>query len=104
LRDPLGNVVIPEMFVDIASVMETKHEALAAHRSQQEWLEATQGMNSYLKTMDELGLEVGRLSKVFDYAEGWWRHFHAGFCPPDVNPLHATLGELSRMNSFRTAM
>lgn len=100
LRDPMGGVVIPEVFVNVTSVMELKRRALAAHRSQKEWLDVSQGMDSYLKTMDDLAREVGRMSKVFDYAEGWWRHFHPGFCSSKADPLQTVLGERARMNPF----
>jgi len=37
--------------------------------------------------------EVGRMSGVFEYAEGWRRHLHLGFCGEDADPLGAALGE-----------
>lgn len=91
LRDPLGAPVRPGMFVDVSAVMEVKRRALAAHASQKEWLDQSQGMDSYVKTMVALAREVGRMSKRFPYAEGWRRHLHAGFCQEKVDPLRATL-------------
>ena len=35
---------------------------------------------------------VGRLSRKFRFAEGWWRHLHLGFCGPDTDPLRDALG------------
>ncbi len=92
-RDPLGAVVRPGLFVDIGSVIDTKRRALAAHESQRLWLDQTQGMDSYVKTMEDLGREVGAMSGRFEFAEGWRRHLHAGFCAPDADPLQAALAE-----------
>jgi LmbE family N-acetylglucosaminyl deacetylase len=86
-RDPLGAIVRPGLFVDIGSEMETKRTALAAHESQRAWLDESQGMDSYVKTMEELCLEVGQMSGRFEFAEGWRRHLYAGFCRPDADPL-----------------
>lgn len=90
-RDPLGAVVRPGLFVDITSVMATKRAALAAHDSQKLWLDQTQGMDSYVKTMEDLGREVGAMSGRFEFAEGWRKHLHAGFCAPDADPLRQAL-------------
>ena len=48
LRDPLRRRVVPGAFVNTASMLSLKREALAQHRSQQNWLDASQGLNSYL--------------------------------------------------------
>lgn len=101
LRNPMGRVVVPEIFVDATPVMKTKRRALGAHRSQKQWLDESQGMDSYLRTMEDLGKELGRLSRVFDFAEGWWRHFHPGFCQADSDPLPAVLGERAILNPFK---
>lgn len=92
LRDPMRRRVIPELYVDTTSVMKTKTEMLAQHRSQKEWLDASQGMDSYLHSMQELAAEVGRLSGHFRYAEGWRRHSHIGFSANDGDPLAEVLG------------
>ncbi len=86
-RDPLGVMVRPGLFVDISSTMATKCAALSAHESQRSWLDASQGMDSYVKTMEELSREVGGMSGRFEFAEGWRKHLHAGFCKPDADPL-----------------
>jgi len=93
LRDGLRRRIIPGAFVNTASVHTIKQRALAAHRSQQSWLQASQGLNSYLQTMEEMSLEVGRMSKRFQHAEGWRRHLHLGFCQPKADPLKEALGE-----------
>lgn len=87
LTDPLGREVIPEIFIGNTSIHSQKMEALKAHESQQNWLEESQKMNSYLKSMEKFSLEVGRMSKKFKYAEGWRRRIHYGYCDPDDDPL-----------------
>jgi hypothetical protein len=67
--------------------MAKKRDALAAHESQKAWLDASQGMDSYLVAMDDLSLEVGRMSGEFEHAEGWRRHLHVGFSAADTDPL-----------------
>jgi hypothetical protein len=51
-------------------------------------------MDSYLVTMHDLMRSVGRLSGGrFEFAEGWRRHLHLGFCAVDADPLTAALGK-----------
>jgi LmbE family N-acetylglucosaminyl deacetylase len=92
LRDPLRRLVVPGAFVNTASAQGTKRAALAEHQSQQAWLDVSQGLNSYLRKMEDMSLEVGRLSKKFKHAEGWRRHLHYGFSATDVDPLREALG------------
>jgi len=87
LRDNLRRRIIPGAFVNTTSVHETKLQALKAHKSQQNWLDVSQKMNSYLQEMDDISLEVGEMSGVFTYSEGWRRHLHVGFSGPDEDPL-----------------
>jgi LmbE family N-acetylglucosaminyl deacetylase len=51
----------------------------------------SQGMDSYLNTMQELAREVGALSGRFEYAEGFRRHIHYGLCDATADPLSASL-------------
>lgn len=93
LSTPLGERVHPHAYVDVSSVMKTKTDALAAHASQKEWLDDTQGMDSYLKTMQGFMSTLGKESGKFKFAEGWRRHLHAGFCAADADPLAEVLGK-----------
>lgn len=93
LRDGLRRKVRPEAYVDTSAVMETKRAALAAHKSQQDWLGESQGMGSYLAAMDEMSLELGRMSGCFEHAEGWRRRLHYGFSAEEWDPMAAALGE-----------
>ena len=61
LRDGLRRRVHPGAFVDTTTVHERKTSALRCHRSQDQFLDVTQGMSSYLRTMDDLSREVGAL-------------------------------------------
>src|SRR5205814_1469568 len=88
LKDNFRRRIMPGVFVNIASVQEIKLEALKAHKSQQYWLDISQKMNSYLQTMEDITLEVGKLSKLFKYAEGWRRHLNVGFCGVGHDPLN----------------
>jgi LmbE family N-acetylglucosaminyl deacetylase len=93
LRDQLWHVITPHAFVNTTSVHDTKREALACHASQREWLDATQGFDSYLGAMDEFSRELGRMSGRFSHAEGWRRHSHLGFCDEDADPLKDAIAE-----------
>ncbi len=99
LRDGLRRRVAPGAFVNTGSVHARKRAALACHASQKEWLDATQGMDSYLAAMDEFSRELGRLSQKFTHAEGWRRHSHLGFCAELDDPLRAALGAKYRVNA-----
>jgi LmbE family N-acetylglucosaminyl deacetylase len=93
LCDGLRQPIEPEGFVNTISVHKTKLAALGEHLSQQEWLDVSQGMNSYLLNMDEQSRAVGRMSKRFKHAEGWRRHSHLGFSASDADPLREALGK-----------
>lgn len=93
LRDGMRRIVRPGQFVDVTSVLNDKRAALACHRSQKEWLDETQGLDSYLDTMEAMSAEVGRWSSLFKHAEGWRRHSHLGFCAENADPLSQALGE-----------
>lgn len=94
LRDGLRHRVHAGQYVDITTVLAQKRAALACHRSQKEWLDVSQGLDSYLQTMEDMSAEVGRMSGTFAYAEGWRRHAHLGFCAEDADPLGEALGAL----------
>ena len=91
--DPLYGPVLPKLFIDVGSKMDLKTEKLAAQKSQKLWLDQSQGMDSYLHTMQEMMRAVGRLSGGrVEYAEGWRKHLHLGFSAADCDPLAETLG------------
>ncbi|MBI2498080.1 MAG: PIG-L family deacetylase [Opitutae bacterium] len=92
LRDGLRRRIVPGMFVNTTAVHATKLAALAARRSQQAWLDTSQGMSSYLRAMAETSRELGRMSRRFRYAEGWRRHLHLGYAAREIDPLRDALG------------
>lgn len=98
LRDPLRRRVHAALYVDTAAVHEAKRRALAAHVSQKHWLDVSQGMDSYLISMDEASQAVGTLSGRYTFAEGWRRHSHHGFSRADTDPLAEALGEACFIN------
>ncbi len=92
LCDQLRRRIVPGAFVNTTSVHKTQLEALSAHKSQQNWLDVSQGLNSFLLALEDLSLNVGRLSKRFKYAEGWRRHLHFGYAATETDPLAEVLG------------
>ena len=92
LCNGLRQKIRPGAYVDVADVHAVKMQALTAHASQQNWLQASQGMNSFLQVMEDMSREVGRLSGQFELAEGWRRHSHHGFSPVEDDPLAKALG------------
>ena len=93
LRDPLRKRIQAGEYVNTTTVHAVKRKALAAHESQKHWLDVSQGMDSYLISMDEMSREVGRMSGVYEHAEGWRRHLHLGFSSAEIDPLKKALGE-----------
>lgn len=98
LRDPLRRLVGAGLYVDVASVHEQKLRMLAAHRSQKEWLDASQGQDAYLQAMEEMSRAVGAMSGWCEFAEGWRRRLHLGFGPADYDPLVELLPDLCRVD------
>jgi LmbE family N-acetylglucosaminyl deacetylase len=94
LRDGLRRRIRSEAYVNTTSAQAAKRAALAEHRSQQSWLEASQGMNSHLMTMEATSRELGTWSEKFEHAEGWRRHLHLGMAAAESDPLGQILGEL----------
>lgn len=98
LCDQLRVPVPIASFVDTTTVLDTQRQALAAHASQKDWLDKSQGADSYLKVLDDLAARVGKLSGRFELAEGWRRHLHLGFSARDEDPLQEILGDLYHLN------
>ena len=92
--DPLYGPIVPKLFVDVGPQMETKAAMLAAHKSQKLWLDQSQGLDSYIMTMNDLMRSVGKLSGgKFEFAEGFRRHLHLGFCAEGADPLAEALAD-----------
>ncbi|MDR1962490.1 MAG: PIG-L family deacetylase [Planctomycetaceae bacterium] len=97
-RDMLRRTVHAGMYVNISGVLEQKRAMLACHESQKNWLDASQGMDSYLISMEETARETGKLSGRYEYAEGWRRHHHIGYSRTESDPLYETLKENAFIN------
>lgn len=93
LCTPLREPIQADLHVNTASVHEIKRRSLAAHESQKAWLDVSQGMDSYLISMDEASRAVGKRSGRFEFAEGWRRHLHLGFSAKEIDPLREALAE-----------
>lgn len=93
LQDQLRATVDAHFFVNIASVIETKRQALACHKSQKQWLDDSQGFDSYLTAMVDMCREMGKRSGKFKLAEGWQRHSHLGYGAEGFDPLGAALSK-----------
>jgi len=91
--DALRRKIVPGAYINTTSVQQTKLAALAEHRSQQNWLDNSQGMNSYLAFMDTTSRKLGKWSGKFRHAEGLRRHLHLGFAAKEIDPLAALLGK-----------
>jgi LmbE family N-acetylglucosaminyl deacetylase len=98
LCDQLAQPVVPELFVETTSVVKQKQQALEAHRSQKDWLDESQGMDSYVSSMLKMSRAVGKMSKRFQHAEGWRRHLHIGFCDGEDDPLQMHLENHSSLS------
>lgn len=91
LLDPLRDPVAAHFYVNVETVLPTKTRMLSCHRSQKEWLDVSQGVDSYLKTMQDMAAKAGQASGQWQYAEGWQRHLHAGFGVETFDPLSQDL-------------
>ncbi len=96
-HDPLGQLVHPDMYIDVTDVLERKCEMLGRHTSQRQWLDDSQGLDCYLQTLKDLDRQCGDMSGKFQYAEGWRRHLHLGFCEKEDDPLRDALQDRTIM-------
>ncbi len=93
LTDPLRRPIEPDFYVDVSEKVENKAEMLARHVSQKQWLDHSQGLDSFVNTMKTMTAQAGKASGSFTYAEGWTRHSHLGFCSEEANPLADLLSQ-----------
>lgn len=98
LCDGLRKRIDAGAYVNTTRVHPRKREALAAHVSQKHWLDVSQGMDSYLVSMDEASRAVGLRTGQFEFAEGWRRHLHYGYSSSEIDPLRDALGEDCQIN------
>lgn len=97
---PLQEKIEPHLYVDTTDLLERKKALLACHRSQQQWLDTTQKMSSYLETMVEMDRQRGALSGRFTHAESFRQRLHFGFSSEGFDPLREALREFAyRVNA-----
>jgi LmbE family N-acetylglucosaminyl deacetylase len=87
-RDPFGNVVEMEFYVDVSDVMDRKDALLKCHASQREWLLKHHGVDEYVDSMRRWCAEAGKRSGLA-YAEGYRQH--RGHAYPQDNRLAVLL-------------
>jgi LmbE family N-acetylglucosaminyl deacetylase len=94
-RDMMCRPIVPKIVVDIESEMKLKEEMLRCHESQKHWLDFSQGQDSYLRTMWELGEDVVKIAGVkgIKYGEGWRQHSYIGYSAKPRDILSEVLGE-----------
>jgi LmbE family N-acetylglucosaminyl deacetylase len=92
--DGTRNLVKPALLVDVADKMELKDEMLRQHASQKDWLDVSQGHDSYLIAMRELCATVGAMApQPLAFAEGFRQHIHLGLSGADSDRLSEVLGD-----------
>ncbi len=91
LTDPLRKKVVPDFYIDISGVIEKKRTMLSCHKSQKDWLDKSQGINSYLENMMAMSRSMGEESGCCEFAEGWRRHSHLGYSNTILTPLEDML-------------
>jgi LmbE family N-acetylglucosaminyl deacetylase len=94
-RNMMRQNIIPDFYIDIGQVINEKKNLLSKHQSQREWLQATQGIDSYINEMENMCRTVGTLSKKFELAEAFSLHLHLGYATKDYNPLIELLADVS---------
>jgi LmbE family N-acetylglucosaminyl deacetylase len=92
--DGMRNVVMPSLLVDVAGEVALKDRMLRCHASQKNWLDSSQGQDSYLITMRQVCADTARISGLrgVKYAEGFRQHSAIGFSAKDKDVLSAALG------------
>jgi LmbE family N-acetylglucosaminyl deacetylase len=92
-HDGMRNLIVPSVYVDIADKIEVKEEMLRRHATQKEWLDTSQGMDSYLITMREICQQIGEMApRGLLFAEGFRQHMHMGLSAVDADKLSEVLG------------
>jgi LmbE family N-acetylglucosaminyl deacetylase len=84
LVDIFGSEIVPNIYVDVTSVIRIREQMLACHKSQRDWLLAHHGMDKYIEMMKEYAAKRGTQCGV-KYAEGFRQHLGQGY--PQDNKL-----------------
>jgi LmbE family N-acetylglucosaminyl deacetylase len=93
--DQMRNRITPTLFVNVENKIDLKAEMLRRHASQKEWLDVSQGKDSYTNSMREICAEIGAMApKPLAFAEGFRQHLHVGMSSQDEDRLTAVLKDL----------
>ncbi len=90
-KDKFGKAIMPDILVDISTVMDIKERMLCCHESQRSWLMAHHGMDEYVRMMKEFAQNRGELIEC-EYGEGFRQHLGHSFPQDDI--LKAELKEM----------
>lgn len=90
-KDILGAEIMPDILVDISSVIDTKEKMLCCHKSQRDWLLKHHGVDDYVISMKVLAQKRGQKIGC-SFAEGFRQHL--GHAYPQDNILKSELGDL----------
>jgi LmbE family N-acetylglucosaminyl deacetylase len=77
-KNPMGERIYPQFYVDITRQLDNKREMLSRHASQREWLRAHHGMDEYLDRMTAWAAAYGGECGVA-HAEGFRQHLGHGY-------------------------
>ncbi len=77
-KDPMGQRIFPQFYVDISTTLAQKQEMLSRHASQREWLRSHHGMDEYLNQMTAWAAGYGK-ECGFAHAEGFRQHLGHGY-------------------------
>jgi LmbE family N-acetylglucosaminyl deacetylase len=91
--DLFGTPIIPQFYIDVSEVFETKREMLACHSSQREWLRVQHGVDEYLESQQRWGAKRGSEVGVAQ-AEAYRQHL--GHPYPHDNKLGELLSKYLR--------
>ena len=86
--DVCGRPILPNIVVDISSVIDTKTDMLCCHASQRDWLLHQHGVDEYVRLMKAGGQSRGELVKCA-FGEGFRQHL--GHAYPKNDLLSETL-------------
>lgn len=81
--DHRGNVVAPDVIIDITREMPLKEQMLSAHASQRDWLRAHHGMDEYIEAMKRIAAARGKLIGTA-YAEAFVQYKPHSYPKDDV--------------------
>lgn len=100
--DPLGEPLTPHFYVDITRAMPMKRDMLLCHQSQKRWLDESQGMDSYVRSMEGFARQAGQRCGRCEFAEAWRKRLHLGFCAETADPLRSALRDAVKPGFDRT--